>query len=107
MARLARRPSTGSASSTRSLPSWAFLRGRCRRLMSGPDLSLADVGYLSFYPLMLAALAVVVRRHVREVASSVWLDAAVGSLGAAAVPAVVLSPVLASDLGGLRRWPQW
>jgi diguanylate cyclase (GGDEF)-like protein len=69
-------------------------------LLSAPELSLADVGYLSFYPLMLAALAVVVHRHVRRLASSVWLDAAVGSLGAAAVLAVVLGPVLASDMAG-------
>jgi len=69
-------------------------------LLSSPELSLADVGYLSFYVLMLAALAVVVHRHVRRLASSVWLDAAVGSLGAAAVLAVVLGPVLASDMAG-------
>ena len=66
-------------------------------LLSSPELSLADVGYLSFYLLVLAALAVVVHRHVRRLASSVWLDAAVGSLGAAAGLAVVLGPVLASD----------
>ena len=59
-----------------------------------------DVGYLLFYPLMLAALAVSVHHHVRGLASSVWLDSAVGSLGAASVLAVVLSPVLASALMG-------
>ena len=69
-------------------------------LLSAPELSLADVGYLSFYLLMMAALAVVVHRHVRRLASSVWLDAAVGSLGAAAVLAVLLGPVLASDVAG-------
>ncbi len=61
-----------------------------------PVPSLADVGYLLVYPLMLAALVVAVRRHVHAMASSVWLDGVVGSLGAAAVLAVVLSPVLAS-----------
>ena len=69
-------------------------------LLSAPEFSLADVGYLSFYLLMLAALVVVVHRHVRRLASSVWLDAAVGSLGAAAVLAVLLGPVLASDVAG-------
>jgi len=49
---------------------------------------------------MLAALAVSVHHHVRGLASSVWLDSAVGSLGAASVLAVVLSPVLASALMG-------
>jgi diguanylate cyclase len=65
-----------------------------------PFPSPGDVGYLLFYPLMLAALAVSVHHHVRGLASSVWLDSAVGSLGAAAVLAVVLSPVLASALTG-------
>jgi hypothetical protein len=65
-----------------------------------PFPSLGDVGYLLFYPLMLAALAVSVHYHVRGLASSVWLDSAVGSLGAASVLAVVLSPVLASALTG-------
>jgi len=60
--------------------------------------SLADVGFLLFYPLMLAALALAVRHHSRGLASSTWLDSAVGSLGAASVLAVLLSPVLAGAL---------
>jgi diguanylate cyclase (GGDEF)-like protein len=65
-----------------------------------PYPSLADVGYLCFYPLMLAALIVAVRRHIRGLASSIWLDGAVGSLGATSVLAVLLSPVLASATVG-------
>ena len=61
--------------------------------------SAADAMYLLFYPLMVAALVVAARRHVHGAAVSVWLDGAVGSLGAAAVLAVVLSPVLASAAG--------
>jgi diguanylate cyclase len=63
-----------------------------------PFPSPADVGYLGFYPLMLSALVVAVRRYVRGLGSSVWLDCVVGSLGAAAVLAVVLSPVVSSAL---------
>ncbi|MEP7368804.1 MAG: diguanylate cyclase, partial [Dermatophilaceae bacterium] len=59
-----------------------------------------DVGYVSFYVLMLAALALVVRREARGQSWSVWLDAALGSLGAAAVLAVALDPVLASAMAG-------
>jgi len=65
-----------------------------------PAFLPADMINLLFYPLMLAALAIEVRRHVRVLASSVWLDCAVGSLGAAAVLAVVLRPALASDTAG-------
>jgi diguanylate cyclase (GGDEF)-like protein len=67
---------------------------------STPFLSLGDVGYLLFYTLMLAALVAVVRRDLRGRGWSVWLDCVVGSLGAASVLAVVLSPVLASALTG-------
>jgi diguanylate cyclase len=62
--------------------------------------SLGDLGYTMFYILMLAALVAVVRHDAPERASSVWLDCAVGSLGAAAVLAVLLSPVLASAMSG-------
>jgi diguanylate cyclase len=58
--------------------------------------SLADVGFLLFYPLMLAALVRAVRHHSRGLTSSAWLDCAVGALGAASVLAVLLTPVLTS-----------
>jgi diguanylate cyclase (GGDEF)-like protein len=61
-----------------------------------PFPSLADVGYLAFYPVMLIALIVKVRRRTGALASSVSLDSAVGFLGAAAILAILLSPVLAS-----------
>ena len=61
-----------------------------------PFPSLADVGYLLFYPLMLVALAVLIRGRLRALSWPVLLDSAVGALGAAAVLAVLLSPVLDS-----------
>jgi len=67
---------------------------------SVPFPSLGDVGYLLFYPFMLAALALAVRHRLRGLASTVWLDSAVGSLGAAAVLAVMLGPVLSSAMTG-------
>lgn len=68
---------------------------------SVPFPSVGDGVYLLFFPLMMAALVVTVRHHVRVLAVSAWLDCAVGSLGAGAVLAVVLSPVLGSALRGL------
>jgi len=65
-----------------------------------PFPSPGDAAYLLFYPLMFATLALTVRSYVRGLASSVWWDSAVGSLGAAAVLAVVLGPVLGSALTG-------
>lgn len=65
-----------------------------------PFPSPADGGYLLFYPFMLCALAVSVPRHFRGSATSVWLDSALGSLAAAAILAVPLSPVLRSAVEG-------
>lgn len=62
-------------------------------------LPLVSPGYvvnMLFYPLMLAALVAAVRHDVRGLALPVWLDSAVGCLGAGAVLAVLLSPVLDS-----------
>ena len=67
---------------------------------SVPFPSAGDVAYLGFCLLMMAALIAAVRGHTRGLASSVWLDAAVGSLGATAVLAVVLRPVLDSATAG-------
>jgi diguanylate cyclase len=67
-----------------------------------PLVSPADVANLLFYPLMLAAMFMAVRHRWRGLASSVWLDSVVGSLGAASVLAVMLSPVLDSALKGSR-----
>ncbi|MEN3343645.1 MAG: diguanylate cyclase, partial [Arthrobacter sp.] len=63
-----------------------------------PLPSPADIGYLGFLVLMLAALAVVVRRRLNEMAWPVLLDVAVGTLGAAAVLTVMLEPILHSAL---------
>lgn len=71
---------------------------------AGTDLpfpSPADAGYLLVYPLLLGALVVNVRSHARGVAPAVWLDCAVGSLGAGAVLAVLLRPVLDTAGEGL------
>jgi len=67
---------------------------------SVPFPSMGDGVYLLFFPFMMAALVVTVRRHVRSLPLSAWLDCAVGSLGAAAVLAVVLSPVVDSAFAG-------
>jgi diguanylate cyclase (GGDEF)-like protein len=66
-----------------------------------PFPSPADVGYLLFYPLIFAALIVLVRRQLlRGLAGSMLLDSAVGSLSAASVLAVSLTPVLEAAFHG-------
>lgn len=58
-----------------------------------PSPSLADLGYLLYYPLTMAALLVLVRHQSRHSVRSVLFDGGVASLGAAAVLAVILAPV--------------
>jgi signal transduction histidine kinase len=65
-----------------------------------PSPSLADVAYLLFYPLMLAALVVLVRRRSRRATNAAFLDAGLAVLGSAAVLAVVLGPVLSDATSG-------
>jgi diguanylate cyclase (GGDEF)-like protein len=61
-----------------------------------PFPSPADFGYLLFYPLVLAGLFVYLLPLRQRLARSVLLDAVVGSLGAASVLVVLLSPLLSA-----------
>ncbi len=65
-----------------------------------PFPSWGDLGFLSFPLLVFVALAVRVRRSLAGVQTTVWLDSAVGGLGAVAVLAVPLGPVLAQATDG-------
>lgn len=65
-----------------------------------PLPSPADIGYVGFYILMLAALLVVVRGRLRDMTWPVVLDSVVGGLGAAAALTVVMGPVFGSAFGG-------
>ncbi len=56
--------------------------------------SPADAAYLLFYLLFLASLTVLVRRQLRGSTRSMVLDSVVGSLGAASLLAVLLTPAL-------------
>ena len=72
---------------------------------AGEDVPLpspADIGYTGFYVLMLATLAVVIRRRLPDMTWAVVLDSAVGALGASAILAVVLDPILNTVLDGPR-----
>ncbi|TFC16319.1 bifunctional diguanylate cyclase/phosphodiesterase [Cryobacterium sp. MDB2-10] len=62
--------------------------------------ALAQLCYLAFYPLMLAALFTVVRHQLRSLSLAIALDCVVGGLGAAAVVSAVLGPVLAVGAQG-------
>lgn len=65
-----------------------------------PFPSVADIGYLLFYPLLLAAVVVLVRGQSVRFSRSMVLDSTVASLGSAAALAVILGPVLTDASSG-------
>ena len=61
--------------------------------------SLADVGYLGFYPLAgLGALALM--RRARKLDATLWLDGLLGAVGAATAVTALLNPILAGLTSG-------
>jgi two-component system, cell cycle response regulator len=52
---------------------------------SAPYPSPADVGYLAFYPLAYAGLAMLVRARAHEINWRLWMDGAIAALGTAAL----------------------
>jgi signal transduction histidine kinase len=65
-----------------------------------PSPSLADLGYLGYYPLLMAALIVLVRRQSRTSTQSVVLDTTLTVLGTSAVLAVILGPIFDDATSG-------
>jgi diguanylate cyclase (GGDEF)-like protein len=69
---------------------------------AAPFPSPADLLWLLFYPPAYVALGLLIRRRLRSLPHSVWLDGAIGVLGVAALgAAVVFPPVLASTGGSV------
>ena len=58
-----------------------------------PSPSPADLGYLLYYPFMVGAVVVLVRRKSQKWTGSVLLDSTLAALGSAAILAVILGAV--------------
>src|SRR5437667_27738 len=65
-----------------------------------PFPSLADAGYLAFYPPAYVALGLLVRSQVRGFVRSLWLDGLIAALTVAALAASVVFQVVLNSLGG-------
>jgi diguanylate cyclase (GGDEF)-like protein len=65
-----------------------------------PYPSVADVLYLSFYPAAYFALMLLVRRQLRGVGPSVWLDGLIGALSVGALGLAFVVPSVLADTGG-------
>src|SRR5205814_3558873 len=65
-----------------------------------PAPSVADIGYLAFYPFAFAGFILLVRSRVPKLTPAVWLDGITASLAVGAVgAAVVLDAVLQAATG--------
>jgi len=67
---------------------------------SPPSPGLADVFYLSFYPITYVALVLLFRRAAIRFSIATWLDGAIAGLGAAAVCAAFAFHRVMLDAGG-------
>ncbi len=52
--------------------------------------SLADAGWIAFYPLVYVGIVLLLGRRARSISGTLWLDGAIASVAAAAVGAAVL-----------------
>jgi diguanylate cyclase (GGDEF)-like protein len=76
---------------------WAvFIEGN----PSAPYPSPADVGYLAFYPLAYAGLALLVRARAHEINWRLWMDGAIAALGTAALGAAFVFDFVAGKTEG-------
>jgi diguanylate cyclase (GGDEF)-like protein len=64
--------------------------------------SVADVGWLAFYPLAYVGIVLLVRRRTRAVAGALWLDGITASVAAAALGAAVLVEIVLRSAEGSR-----
>ncbi len=76
---------------------WAiFIEGNA----DAPYPSPADVGYLLFYPLAYAGLALLVRARAHEMNWRLWMDGAIAALGTAALGAAFVFDFVAGKTEG-------
>ncbi|HSR94247.1 MAG TPA: GGDEF domain-containing protein [Solirubrobacterales bacterium] len=76
---------------------WAiFIEGNA----NAPYPSPADIGYLAFYPLAYAGLALLVRARAHEINWRLWMDGAIAALGTAALGAAFVFDFVAGKAEG-------
>lgn len=74
----------------------AFIEGN----PSAPYPSLADAGYLAFYPLAYAGLTLLVRARAHEINWRLWMDGVIAALGTAALGAAFVFDFVAEKATG-------
>jgi diguanylate cyclase (GGDEF)-like protein len=89
-AALVRHERAAWAAFTLGLVSWTF--GEIWYAVAQPEAtpSLADLGFLGFYPLAYIGILLLLRSRPRETSGTLWVDGTIASLAAAAVTAAFL-----------------
>jgi diguanylate cyclase (GGDEF)-like protein len=77
-----------------SLGAWSFAEIYFAAVAPEGYPSLADVGWLAFYPLAYVGIVLLVRPRARSLAGTLWLDGVTASVAAAALGAAVLLEVV-------------
>lgn len=62
--------------------------------------SVADVGYIGFYPLVYVGIVLILRSRARAIGGTLWLDGMTAALGAAALGAAVLVELVLESTEG-------
>jgi two-component system cell cycle response regulator len=79
---------------TLSLASWSFAEIYTIVVRPPNYPSLADFGWLAFYPLVYVGIVLLMRRRARSIAGTLWIDGLTASAAAAALGAAVLVEVV-------------
>jgi predicted membrane channel-forming protein YqfA (hemolysin III family) len=85
---------------TLGLTSWMF--GEIWYATTHPESypSMADYGYLGFYPFVYAGIVLLLRSQARAVGGTLWLDGVTAALAAAALGAAVLVQLVLGSTEG-------
>jgi diguanylate cyclase (GGDEF)-like protein len=73
-----------------SLACWSFAEIYYIAVLPEEYPSIADLGWLAFYPLIYVGIVLLLRRRARSITGTLWLDGATASVAAAALGAAVL-----------------
>jgi two-component system, cell cycle response regulator len=85
---------------TIAMASWTF--GELWYAVFKPETypSMADLGYIAFYPLLYAGIVLLLRSRARSIGGTLWLDGLTAALAAAALGAAVIVEVVLESTEG-------
>ena len=101
-ARLVPSERTAWAAFTLALVLWTFGEISSAAFQSESYPSVADLGFLGFYPFAYIGIVALLRSRARSIGETLWLDGVTASLAAAALGAAVLVELVLEETSGSR-----